>query len=714
MSQNIPQDVRIQMDAVAPAQSRISPSRSASVQQPTAGTPAVSMTSSQTLSTSPGDSQTVKAPSHGWTSDARKLVKLWAGQIAINRQKHQQAADSMSGKSTDMKITAAVFGSAATLISLLNTSFGSEPTAGIILNVFAGVFAAISTLVGVVLAILALDSESEKHRQTAIQYANVCNEAQTVLVEEHEENLPQATEFLRRMKDLTHLIQLFGPSLEEREDSDLPSIILLRGVRGNSGAIKQNINPVQDGMTDELAGIFDHDDRLDNSPQNRRKKRADMLKALKSDTEDIKRRQQELIAEENDLKALSKMISLQAGLTADQPASSNNIIPTGSKPASVSAPALTTTVTAPNPTTVTATTANSTPTATTPVGIKLSPQQIHHTAAEEPRVVRIQNDVQDDDYNYRTSQSEPPAASPHPDVRDQSDTEDDEEEWTSYTDSDDPVLESRDHISPVIRSSLRESMFGMNRPSLDQESIMSGSPSNLQDNIRSSEQYEDLHRLQQASVAADNTSPRDQIADMPTNSSGSRTHSGDGLADYDLDDNPHHSLTQIALNSVETVRGGIKKMQIAPDVLRAEIRRREDKIQAQKKELANKQRNNKQLKKKIESERRQNVSRVSPQKRSQHPQPPRRSTAPATTSVLNRRAPPIEESPRSSPRTNRPSETPRGVIDRLKEALSPQKSQPKPDTDVVEAAHNAQREKMQAIQDLCGDELSFECMREEN
>lgn len=529
-----------------------------------------------------GNSPEQKKPSHGWTPDARKLVKMWAGQMAVNRLRHQANADAMSGKSTSMKIAGAVFGSASAFLSFIATTFTNEPYVIIGMNIGAGLCAALATLIGVILAIYGLDGEAEKNRQTAIQYANVCNEAQTVLVEEHEENLPQATEFLRRMKDLTHLIQLFGPPLEVQSNSDMPSMILLRGITSGVAAA-----PVTSGVVDEYAGIFDHDDRIDNSPQHRKKKRADMLDELKRDRENIKKRQDELNAEENELKVLSRMLSLQADLGAD-PRSKSGIFDSDKPRADVVI-------------------------ATPPKDAKSA------TSVSAPAVLAAQAPI------------EVPAK--------QAPTDSDESgEWTEEDASE--VTHQAvvgDRISPIVRSALRASTF----PSIP-------------------------------------TAPHDNIAidleNIPTSSTNSRTQSGENLED-DMEEH-RRTLTELALGSIGKIGAGVKKMQIAPEVLRAEIRRREDKIRSQKRELADKKRMNQNLRREIET--------------AQIVQPAPRRTSNTTLDKKNT--------------SDQITASPRRVMDRIKGALSQ-----KPSGDI----HDVQREKLDAIRELCGDDLSFECMRED-
>jgi hypothetical protein len=699
-------------------------------------------------------------PSHGWTSDARKLVKVWAAQVAINRQKHQQSADSMGAQSTNMKIAAAVFGSGATLLPFLNTAFGAESdVARITLDVFAGVFAAISTLISVILAILGLDSEAEKHRQTAIQYANVCNEAQTVLVEEHEENLPQATDFLRRMKDLTHLIQLFGPSLEERSDSDLPSIILLRGIRNNSGSIPQN-NQKNDDMADDFAGIFDHDDRVDNSPQSRRRKREDMLNALKNDTFDIKRRQQELQAEEAELKNLSRMMYDQVILndgstvtTAAKPSNGHaaapsviyaqgpsvvptanvvptvvpNVVPNVVPTATVSAPVIPSVA----PTVHTVPTTPVIPTTITTESTDERRLKKHRSIAETILSFAPRKDARSEPIlqnnpdsagaiklsNFAAVQSSPVSKSMY--TYADSDEGESEDNWSEQDSdnlsADDPVL-SRDRISPIVRSSLRESMFNNYRGGSD---IRIASPNGSDEPI----QIRD-------NIAQNNDLSVVDIGNIPTSSSSSRTQSGEAIDAYD-ETTPRHTLTEVALSTIDTVQHGLKKMQIAPEVLLAEIRRREDNISAQRRELKDKKRNNRKMQHKLEEERREGIKKATLQSQRKGSegsvQSQRRTSASPGQSVITlssssprssspppRSSPPKSSTPKASPNTSQAEPPKIGVIDRLKVALSPQKSNSKGQHETVEDVHVAQREKMLAIQDLCDDELSFECMREGN
>lgn len=281
---------------------------------------AINDKSGKKLRQNPGEKS--KNHAHGWTKNARGLVKLWTVQTALNRRYHQQQADSMGSKATQLKIVGAIFGSLATLISALNTQFSGDAAVSISLNVVSAVCAAIATLVGVILALQNLDQESEKHRQTAIQYANINNEAQTVLIEEHEEDLPKATDFLRRMKDLTHMLQLFGPALEEREDSDLPSMILMRGVvtgtqsKGLQAPTPQPSAPALPNFEDIFTRDSDEAER-GKSPEERRKDRAARIREVADDAADIKKRKEELAAEERELRELTQMFEPSKHIDSD-------------------------------------------------------------------------------------------------------------------------------------------------------------------------------------------------------------------------------------------------------------------------------------------------------------------------------------------------------------------------------------------------------------
>lgn len=544
--------------------------------------------------------ETEKPAVNGWTPDARKLVKIWAGQTAINRKAHQISADQMATQSTRLKIVGAVFGSAATLISFLNTSFGGDVIVNIVLNVIAGVFAAVATLIGIVAALLNLDEEAEKNRQTAIQYANVCNEAQTILVEEDESKLPQATEFLRRMKDLTHLIQLFGPSLEEGDKVDLPSILLLRGISKTDGDANHDLPETAD-----LAGIFDHDKADSNSPQERRKKRADMVRLIQQDARDIKRRQDELAAEENEIKEISKILSSPNVLSGVAPEVTQDNTPV-SKPTSYSAPTLfgakakeeVVAVPSVAPSAVPSVAPSVSPSAVPSV----SPSAI--ATSEKSPVSQDSKDSYEEDY-----------------------TDDSENVKITPESSNGSPQRNESPLNRISRESLRNSIFNDN--------------SNRRDNI---------------------AEPTDLQADIFSGGDNSR------------------------------LARGVGKLGISPDILRAEIDRRKEQLRKEKEKLKARVRNNDSMKAEYNEERRKAIAR-------------RASTGNKTPPLERTPTRPIERSPRTAEKhpENVPSKR-SDVLVRIKEALTPS---PKVSMPIEEQVNQLQREKIEALQRVCGDDMTF-------
>jgi hypothetical protein len=238
----------------------------------------------------------------GWTRDARKLVMMWTAQLEINRGIHQRNANDMGGLSTRLKIVSAVFGSASAFVSFLNTTFSDNEVVSITLSIIAGLFAAVATTIGVIGALLDLDGEAERHRQTAVQYANVCSEAQTILIEEDESNLPRATEYLRKMKEMTHLIQMFGPSLEAEANSDLPSRFLLQNLGIGEPVQSKGVPPLATSDS-----IFDHSRKQ--SLSERKRNRAAAIEDLRKNLSEIKQQKQAIADEENELKNLTTQLS---------------------------------------------------------------------------------------------------------------------------------------------------------------------------------------------------------------------------------------------------------------------------------------------------------------------------------------------------------------------------------------------------------------------
>lgn len=696
------------------------------------------------------DAPATKTAIHGWTSDARKLVKIWAGQTALNRKAHQRSADQMSTQSTRMKIIAAVFGSLATLVSFLNTSFGSEPIVNIILNVIAGIFAAISTLVGIILALLNLDEDAEKNRQTAIQYANVCNEAQTVLVEEDENNLPQATDFLRRMKDLTHLIQLFGPSLEEDGNADLPSILLLHGINKTGESTSRAI-PGDNNVNSDLAGIFDHDDDEVDSPQVRRKKRAAMVQAIQDDALNIKRRQEELAIEERELRELTGMITRANGAT---------IRP--GKTATVSAPAISSSAEHPEPLKVPAATvpkierlhyayppvahkaeveqATAYPprVATTipvprrkvdsvqpePIPIAQPPQLAQPTQSAQP----LQQITQQPTKVVQSSHMDSPPMEPlhraqnplmkYPPpmskLMDHSESMEDEDEWEYITEEDSSEHgvtaaakaqssgsnssrhsgespkdgNSGENIIPISRSSLRESIFDNNRNNSGSNSgdNSNNSGSNSGDSPKNNsptKEFQEMHRLQDNIIpdhGALSLGGASDIATQPDESSGPR-------------------INRKKNTPASMLARGVKKLSINPTILQAEIERRKEKLIRDRQLLEERKKNNASMKKQYDQNRRDEMTRRT-SVQGNFP-PPRRVSQRAEDSP-----PPtlIRHTSNSAPMSPKKTD----VLERIKEALTPTPKQP---ADMAEEVKNSQREKIEAIRQMCGDDqLEFDCM----
>jgi hypothetical protein len=241
---------------------------------------------------------------HGWTKQARSLVKLWTVQTSLNRKYHQREAVRMDNQSKILKITIAIFGSSAAFVSFINAAFTADAYVHIILNILSGLLATVATLLGVILSTLNLDIDGEKNRQTAVQYGNISNEGQSLLVEQNESTMPLATDFLRRMKDLTYLIQLFGPPLDEQDGSDLPNLVLMKGlnIQGNAQGLAQGLAP-----TNEYDGVFGE------VPEHK-KSRKELLNGILDDAADIKRRREALQAEEAELNDLRDIIAKKVGL----------------------------------------------------------------------------------------------------------------------------------------------------------------------------------------------------------------------------------------------------------------------------------------------------------------------------------------------------------------------------------------------------------------
>lgn len=279
---------------------------------PQSGPTTTPQQSGPTTTPPPPQSQPQPQPTQGWSKNARSLVKMWAAQLEINRKAHQNNANSMGVLSTNLKIVAAVFGSAAAFLSFLNTTFNGQYVVSITLNIIAGLFAAVGTTVGVIGALMDLDGEAERHRQTAVQYANVCNDAQAELVEEDESNLPAATEYLKKMKDLTHLIQMFGPSLSSDADTELPSKFLLQnlGMAPESGG-EPGSRSIP--LLTTSGSIFDHERKQSLTDRGARLIAMDNLRKGRAD---IEQRKAALAAEENAFKTFASQINQGFGSSA--------------------------------------------------------------------------------------------------------------------------------------------------------------------------------------------------------------------------------------------------------------------------------------------------------------------------------------------------------------------------------------------------------------
>jgi fluoride ion exporter CrcB/FEX len=255
---------------------------------------------------------------NGWTKKARNLVKLWMGQTALNRRYHHKEGIRLQNRSTKYKFCAAICGSIATFLSVVNAALAYNETSSLVLSIIVGFFAALTTLSGVLAAIQHLDEESEKHRQTSIQYARLSNEAQSVLVEENEENLPKATDFLKKMTDVSNIIQLFGPALDNdnADIADLPSMILMKAATGGS---RQHQNDQSGLITSEYNHIYDKEsDSVSQSDEaaptgdDRRKARLRRYKEIVADDEAVKQEQVKLDKERLEIETLKNLVTRSA------------------------------------------------------------------------------------------------------------------------------------------------------------------------------------------------------------------------------------------------------------------------------------------------------------------------------------------------------------------------------------------------------------------
>jgi zinc transporter ZupT len=238
---------------------------------------------------------------NGWTKKARSLVKLWMGQTALNRRYHHEDSNKLSTLSTRLKVSVAILIGIATFLSFINTTLTDYKTLNIVFSVLAGLFAGAGGVIGTINTILALDSESEKHRQTSIEYAKMSTKAQAVLVEEHEKDLPKASHFLKEMGEMAYLIQLFGPSLNQTnaDIADLPSMILMRAA-ADRNAPKNNLH-----MDD--ANIFDRDS--DERPiLNRKQQHEEHIKNVMQDQKEIKEELENIQRQKDELERLTNQL----------------------------------------------------------------------------------------------------------------------------------------------------------------------------------------------------------------------------------------------------------------------------------------------------------------------------------------------------------------------------------------------------------------------
>jgi phage shock protein PspC (stress-responsive transcriptional regulator) len=285
-------------------------------------------------------SQAVHTHKQGWSKRERELVRLWVAQISINRHRHQLASDSYSTLSFRLQLVAIIITTTGAVFSFMSSYFNNDPEVVRILTIIAGILALISALFAGIFATISPDTNSEKHRQTGIHYANYSNEIQAVLVEENDEHMPQASEFLARIRNGIHLLQSFGPSLDETADSDLPSSFLLRDYDGYKNSTAPQTKALVPGATLPSLptgyDMFKRDDEPVASATARAERRRAALEQLRKDREEIAARKQQIIEEEQDIQNAMQSSTMLNTLksksnatlaTQSTPAMSSNIQP---------------------------------------------------------------------------------------------------------------------------------------------------------------------------------------------------------------------------------------------------------------------------------------------------------------------------------------------------------------------------------------------------
>ena len=270
--------------------------------------------------------QSVPKSINGWTKNARNLVKLWTTFMAVTRGRYHRESIQKSNLSVRLKIISAIFGSLAALIAFLNTTFTQYAIAVIILSVFAGIFSSVSTTLVVVMSILKLDEEAERYRQTAVQYSHISNDMQSILVEEDESLLPKATDVLKKMSDVSHVLQLFAPPLDADgvDTSDLPSMILVKAT-GNKKDKKSIVNmssSEHNEVGSQYEHIFDRDsddnDKKEKTAEDRKKERLRKIREIIKEEEDMKKEQERLRKEQEELDELKSLLT-QGNLGSTSP-----------------------------------------------------------------------------------------------------------------------------------------------------------------------------------------------------------------------------------------------------------------------------------------------------------------------------------------------------------------------------------------------------------
>lgn len=285
------------------------------------------------------------AHKQGWSKRERELVRLWVAQISINRHRHQLASDKYSTLSFRLQLIAIIITTTGAVFSFMSSYFNNDPEVVRILTIIAGILALISALFAGIFATISPDTNSEKHRQTGIHYANYSNEIQAVLVEENDEHMPQASEFLARIRNGIHLLQSFGPSLDETADSDLPSSFLLRdfdGYKNSTAPQTKALAPLPSLPTGY--DMFKRDDEPAATATARAERRRAALDQLRKDREEIALRKQQIIEEEQDIQNAMQASTMPNALKSK---SSGNLA-TQSTPA-MSTPAMSTPAVVPAP-----------------------------------------------------------------------------------------------------------------------------------------------------------------------------------------------------------------------------------------------------------------------------------------------------------------------------------------------------------------------------